>query len=118
METTVTPTQSSMVSGGPQARGTATKIKLESKIVRKRKKGEGGWGRKITLLWQGVACGHRVQPGRASAMDGKKALRAWVAKGCVLIADTKTPGSFNKLATRRTPADLSSTEHLTVLNKT
>ena len=47
METTVTPTQSSMVSGGPQARGTATKIKLESKIVRKRKKGEGGRGRKI-----------------------------------------------------------------------
>ena len=50
-------------------------------------------------------------------MDGKKALRAWVAKGGVLIADTKTLDVFNKLATRRTPADLSSTEHLTVLNK-
>ena len=35
------------------------------------------------------------------------------------VADTKTMGGFNKLATRRnlTPADLSSTEHLTVLNK-
>ena len=59
--------------------------------------------------------GHRAQPGRASAMEGKEALRAWVAKEGV--ADTETMGGFNKLATHRTPADLSSTEHLTVLNK-
>ena len=59
--------------------------------------------------------GHRGQPGRASAMEGKEALRAWVAKEGV--ADMETLEVFNKVVTRRTPADLSSTEHLTVLNK-
>ena len=109
METTVTPTQSSMVSGGPQARGTATKIKLESKIVRKRKKGEGGRGRKFPC-----GAGRGLQPaGQGAAWKSfcwrrKEAPRTWVAKEGV--ADMETLEVFNKLVTRRTPADLSSTE--------
>ena len=55
METTVTPIQTTVVSGGPQARGNATMIKLESKEIRKRKKGEGGRGRKLP-------CGGRARP--------------------------------------------------------
>ena len=43
METTVTPIQSTVVSGGPQARGNATMIKLESKEIRReRRVREGG----------------------------------------------------------------------------
>ena len=47
--------QTTVVSGGPQARGNATMIKLESKEIRKRKKGEGGRGRKLP-------CGGRARP--------------------------------------------------------
>ena len=129
METTVTPIQSTVVSGGPQARGNATMMKLESKVIRKRKKGEGGRGRKFP-------CGGRAWPaGQGAAWKRfcwrrKEAPRTWVAKDGV--ADTsRRRWTFStnfgpavgsrfgacKLVMRRTPADLSSTEHLTVLNK-
>ena len=51
METTVTPIQTTVVSGGPRARGYATTIKLENKVIRKRKKGEGGRGRKLPYYY-------------------------------------------------------------------
>ena len=66
METTVTPIQSTVVSGGPQARGNATMIKLESKVIRKRKKGEGGRERKFL-------CGSRAWPAGQGA--------AWKRRG-------------------------------------
>ena len=66
METTVTPIQSTVVSGGPQARGNATMIKLESKVIRKRKKGEGGRERKFP-------CGSRAWPAGQGA--------AWKRRG-------------------------------------
>ena len=80
-----------------------------------KKKGEGGRERKIS-------CGGRAWPaGQGVAWKSfcwrrKEApnLRTWVAKDGV--AHTRTLDVFNKLVTRRTPADLSSTEHLTVLN--
>ena len=72
METTVTPIQSTVVSGGPQARGTATKIKLESRIVRKRKKGERGGGEEIFPAVAGRGLQGRAQPGRGSAGGGRR----------------------------------------------
>ena len=85
-------------------------------MIRKRKKGEGGRGRKITLRWQGVACRAQGAAWKSFCNGGEGGSQDM---GCQEgVADTKTMGGFNKLATRRnlTPADLSSTEHLTVLN--
>ena len=81
---------------------------------RKRRVREGGEENKLP-------CGGRAWPaGQGTAWKRfcwrrKEAPRTWVAKEGV--ADMETLEVFNKLVTRRTPADLSSTEHLTVLNK-
>ena len=70
----------------------------------------------MSLRWQGVACraGRSLEEVLLEAEGGSQN-PTWVAKDGV--ADTETLDVFNKLVTRRTPADLSSTEHLTVLNK-
>ena len=62
--------------------------------------------KKITLRWQGAACRAGRSLEEPLRWRRKEAPRAWVAKEGV--AGTVTLGSFNKLATRRTPADLSS----------
>ena len=62
--------------------------------------------KKITLRWQGTACRAGRSLEEPLRWRRKEAPRAWVAKEGV--AGTVTLGSFNKLATRRTPADLSS----------
>ena len=62
--------------------------------------------KKITLRWQGAACRAGRNLEELLRWRRKEAPRAWVAKEGV--AGTVTLDSFNKLATRRTPADLSS----------
>ena len=105
METTVTPIQTTVVSGGPQARGKATMIKLESKEIRRERRVREG-GEENSLRWQGAACRAGRSLEEPLRWRRKEAPRAWVAKEGV--AGTVTLDSFNKLATRRTPADLSS----------
>ena len=70
METTVTPIQTTVVSGGPQARGNATMIKLESKEIRReRRVREGGEENYPAVAGRGLQ--GRAQPGRASAMEAE-----------------------------------------------
>ena len=96
METTVTPIQSTVVSGGPQARGNATMIKLESKVIRNIEKGEGGRGRKLPCGLQG-----RAQPGRASAMEAEGGSQNMGCQGRRSGHITETLDVFNKLWTSR-----------------
>ena len=77
-----------------QARGNTTMIKLESKVIRKRKKGEGGWGRKFPSV--AAVAGRGLRPaGQGAACKSfcwrrKEAPRTWVAKGGVAdTSDTK-----------------------------
>ena len=106
METTVTPIQTTVVSGGPQARGKATMIKLESKEIRRERRVREGGEENYPARWQGAACRAGRSLEEPLRWRRKEAPRAWVAKEGV--AGTVTLDSFNKLATRRTPADLSS----------
>ena len=93
--------QTTVVSGGPQARGNATMIKLESKEIRReRRVREGGEENYPAACRAGRSLEELLRWRR------KEAPRAWVAKEGV--AGTVTLDSFNKLATRRAPADLSS----------